>query len=342
MTQPLRVEPPRPRTLGERPLPAERPAAQRPAPLRKVPPSAQNRASDAVRLLARSLEQSAMLAWARRGELRAVSAMPAATRHASEDALHDGVRPLRFLSFNIQVGIATARFRHYLTRGWKHVLPHEGRTLNLQRIADVVQEYDVVALQEIDSGSLRSSYVNQVQYIAERARFPYWYTQLNRDLGPLAQHGNGLLSRVAPMEMQDHKLPGAIPGRGAIVARLPYGDTSVLVVLLHLSLGERSRRMQLEYVKRLIDGEPHVLLMGDMNSHLSQLLFDSPLAETELRPVGQVLPTYPAWRPLHALDHVLVSPSLIMRDYEVLDCRLSDHRPIAVTLEMSRQPAAVL
>jgi endonuclease/exonuclease/phosphatase family metal-dependent hydrolase len=109
----------------------------------------------------------------------------------------------------------------------------------------------VVALQEIDSGSLRSNYVNQVQFIAERARFPYWYTQLNRDLGPMAQHGNGLLSRVAPLEMQDHKLPGAIPGRGAIVARLPYGDTSVLVVLLHLSLGERSRRLQLEYVKRV-------------------------------------------------------------------------------------------
>lgn len=281
-----------------------------------------------------------MLAWARRGELRAVSAMPAATRHASEDALHDGARPLRFLSFNIQVGISTARYRHYFTNGWKHVLPHQGRTVNLRRIADVVREYDVVALQEIDSGSLRSSYVNQVQYIAERARFPYWYTQLNRDLGPIAQHGNGLLSRVAPLEMQDHKLPGAIPGRGAIVARLPYGDTSVLVVLLHLSLGERSRRLQLEYVKRVIDGEPNVLLMGDMNSHLSGLLDNSPLSETGLVPVGEVRPTYPAWRPLLALDHVLVSPSLTMRDYEVLDCRLSDHLPIAVTLEMTPSAAA--
>jgi endonuclease/exonuclease/phosphatase family metal-dependent hydrolase len=252
------------------------------------------------------------------------------------------VRPLRFLSFNIQVGIGTAKYRHYFTKGWKHVLPHQGRNLNLERIADVVSGYDFVALQEIDSGSLRSSYVNQVQFIAEHARFPYWYTQLNRDLGPLAQHGNGLLSRVTPMEMQDHKLPGAIPGRGAIVARLPYGDASVLVVLLHLSLGERSRRLQLEYVRNLIEGEDHVVLMGDMNSHLPQLLFDSPLAETDLRPVGQVQPTYPAWRPLRALDHVLVSPSLVVSDYEVLDCQLSDHRPIAVNLEMADRPAAVM
>ena len=276
-----------------------------------------------------------MLAWAKRGEMRCVPATLAATHHAGEQSLHDGVRPLRFLSFNIQVGIGTAKYRHYFTKGWKHVLPHQGRTLNLERIAEVVAGYDFVALQEIDSGSLRSNYVNQVQFIADRARFPFWYTQLNRDLGPLAQHGNGLLSRVAPMEMQDHKLPGAIPGRGAIAVRLPYGDTSLLVVLLHLSLGERSRRLQLEYVRRLIDGEEHVVLMGDMNSHLSQLLFNSPLAGANLRPVGQVQPTYPAWRPLRALDHVLVSPRLTIRDYEVLDCQLSDHRPIAVTLDVA-------
>ncbi|MEQ8858213.1 MAG: endonuclease/exonuclease/phosphatase family protein [Pseudomonadales bacterium] len=282
-----------------------------------------------------------MLAWARRGEMRGMPATPAATTHSCAQTLHDGMRPIRFLSFNIQVGIGTARYRHYFTKGWKHVLPHQGGTVNLERIAEVVEGYDFVALQEIDSGSLRSSYVNQVQFIADQARFPYWYTQLNRDLGPLAQHGNGLLSRVEPMEMQDHKLPGAIPGRGAIVARLPYGDTSVLVVLLHLSLGERSRRLQLEYVRNLIDSEEHVVLMGDMNSHLSQLLFDSPLADTDLRPVGHVQPTYPAWRPLRALDHVLVSPRLMVSDYEVLDCRLSDHRPIAVTLEMADRPVAI-
>ncbi len=280
-----------------------------------------------------------MRLWARRGEGRALPAVPATTRLSQGHWHHDGVAPLRLLSFNIQVGIGTARYRHYFTKGWKHVLPHASGTLNLERIAEVVGGYDVVALQEIDSGSMRSSYVNQVQFIADRAQFPYWYTQLNRDLGRLAQHGNGLLSRIAPLEMQDHKLPGAIPGRGAIVARLPYGDETVTVVLLHLSLGERSRRQQLEYVRRLIEFEEHVVLMGDMNSHLTELLFDSPLARTGLRPAGQGKATYPAWRPLRALDHILVSPRLVIRDYEVLDCQLSDHRPIAVTLEFAQEAA---
>ncbi|PYA79799.1 endonuclease, partial [Pseudomonas aeruginosa] len=37
---------------------------------------------------------------------------------------------LRLLSFNIQVGISTERYRHYLTRGWQHLLPHAGRATN--------------------------------------------------------------------------------------------------------------------------------------------------------------------------------------------------------------------
>jgi endonuclease/exonuclease/phosphatase family metal-dependent hydrolase len=256
-------------------------------------------------------------------------------------ALDTGVtEPLKLLTFNIQVGIKTTKYRHYVTKGWKHVLPHESRIVNLRRIADLVREYDLVALQEIDRGSLRSGFINQVEYIADRAQFPYWYTQLNRDLGPFAQQGNGVLSRIAPVDMEDHKLPGAIPGRGAILLRLPYGDETVSLVLLHLSLGERSRQLQLEYVRSLIDTEEHVVLMGDMNSHLSQLLFDSPLAETNLIPADQVHPTYPAWQPALALDHVLVSPGLRIGEYEVLDCRLSDHRPIAVTVELDESVPA--
>ncbi len=290
-----------------------------------------------------------MLAWAKRGDNR-LAIDPEVNIHPHHEprraeskdmrpAAGEGVRGLRFLTYNIQVGIRTSRYRHYVTKGWKHVLPHEGRNHNLRRIAEVVSDYDFVALQEIDAGSIRSGFINQVEYIADHAGFPYWYTQLNRDLGPFAQHGSGLLSRIAPDGMEDHRLPGAIPGRGAIVVRLPYADTSVLVVLLHLSLGERSRKLQLDYVKRLIDGESHVVVMGDMNSHLAHLLFNSPLAETDLRPAESVLPTYPSWQPALALDHILVSPSLSIREYDVLDCRLSDHRPISVTVARAEQPA---
>ena len=62
---------------------------------------------------------------------------------------------LRLLSFNIQVGISTERYRHYLTRSWQHLLPHTGRSGNLQKIGDLLGDFDLVALQEADGGSLR-------------------------------------------------------------------------------------------------------------------------------------------------------------------------------------------
>ena len=74
---------------------------------------------------------------------------------------------------NERVGINTQRYHHYLTRSWQHVLPHRNRFENLDRIATLLSNYDVVALQECDGGSLRSGHINQVQYLAEAAGIPY-------------------------------------------------------------------------------------------------------------------------------------------------------------------------
>lgn len=274
--------------------------------------------------------------WPKRAE-RSASVDPVVNLHTMEDSRaellsSDEVTSLKLLTFNIQTGIKTSAYRHYVTKGWKHVLPHDSRVKNLKRIAAIVSDFDFVGLQEIDGGSIRSGFVNQVEYLAHLGQFPYWYAQLNRDLGPIAQHGNGILSRIEPRGLEDHKLPGRIPGRGAVIMRIPFAGDDLVVVMLHLSLGTRSRRRQLAYIAELVGHESQVVLMGDMNTPLGQLLQDSELARLDLQPAENVGPTYPAWRPSLALDHVLVSSNLTINEYEVLNCRLSDHRPIAVEI----------
>ena len=142
---------------------------------------------------------------------------------------------LRLLSFNIQVGISTERYRHYLTRGWQHLLPHTGRADNLQKIGNLLGDFDLVALQEADGGSLRSGYVNQVEHLAQLGAFPYWYQQLNRNLGRLGQHSNGVLSRLKPWAIEDHPLPGP-KGRGAILVRFGEGPEALVVVMMIIGL----------------------------------------------------------------------------------------------------------
>ena len=245
---------------------------------------------------------------------------------------------LRLLSFNIQVGIRTERYSHYLTRGWRHLLPDVERQRNLDRIAHVAHQFDLVALQEADAGSLRSGFVNQVEYIAHRAGFEYWYAQRNRDLGMLAQHANGLLTRTRPRRIEDHKLPGLIPGRGALLLHYGTEEDPLVVVMLHLSLGGGARDRQLGYVRDLIAPYRRVVLMGDLNSHLDDLLNNTPLSETGLVPPMPIEEmshaTYPAWRPAVGLDHVLVSPTIQVRHFRVLDPCVSDHRPVAVEIEL--------
>ena len=239
---------------------------------------------------------------------------------------------LRLLSFNIQVGISTERYHHYLTRGWQHLLPHTGRAGNLQRIGDLLGDYDLVALQEVDGGSLRSGFINQVEHLAQLGDFPYWYQQLNRNLGRLAQHSNGLLSRLQPNLLEDHPLPGP-PGRGAILMRFGKGREALAVVMMHLSLGARTRTRQLAYIRELVGNYRHLVLMGDMNTHANDLLEHSPLRDLGLL-APQVEATFPSWRPQRCLDHILLSPSLTLERVAVLSQPISDHLPVAVDIRL--------
>ncbi len=245
-------------------------------------------------------------------------------------------RHIRLLTFNIQVGINTASYHHYLTRSWQHVLPHRGRIGNLDRIATLLRNYDVVALQECDGGSLRSGYINQVQYLAEAAGIPYWHQQLNRNLGPVAQHSNGLLSRFRPLDVTEHRLPGLLPGRGAIIAHYGDADDPLVLVMMHLALSKAGQVRQLAYIHELIADYRHVVLMGDLNNHAEELLTNTPLKDSNLVPLPETAHSFPSWRPERALDHILVSPSLEIRNAEVVSYPVSDHLPIALDIALPK------
>ncbi|MNO62215.1 Endonuclease/Exonuclease/phosphatase family protein [compost metagenome] len=230
------------------------------------------------------------------------------------------------------MGISTERYRHYLTRSWQHLLPHTGRAGNLRKIGDLLSDFDLVALQEADGGSLRSGYVNQVEHLAHLGAFPYWYQQLNRNLGRFAQHSNGVLSRLKPHLLEDHPLPGP-SGRGAILVRFGEGENALIVVMMHLALGAKTRALQLGYIRELIGGYRHQVLMGDMNTHATDLLEHSPLRDLGLV-APQVEATFPSWRPQRCLDHILLSPSLTLERVEVLAQPISDHLPVAVEIRL--------
>ncbi len=249
-------------------------------------------------------------------------------------AMIGGGQRLRLLSYNIQVGIASRTLREYFISGWKHVLPSPGRMSNLDAIAEVLREFDIVGLQELDAGSLRSEFLNQAEYLAMRAGMPFWKHQTNRDFGHLAKHSLGLLARLHPYEVEHLALPGLLPGRGVMLARFGEPGARLTVAVMHLALGRPSRMRQMDFIADRLAGEEHAILMGDFNCLPHAPEMDLLLRRTGLRLPEQELHTYPSWKPKRMIDYILISPSLHMREAEVLHLPHSDHLPLAVEVEL--------
>lgn len=249
----------------------------------------------------------------------------------AKDAGSATARPLKILSFNIVVGLRTSRPHHYVTHAWRHVLPSFGSHDTLDRIADFIKDYDVVALQEADAGSLRTRFVNQVAYLAERAGFPHWQTGVNRDLGVIAQHCLGVMSHL-PLSASHHALPGLLPGRGMLDVTLNPANGPLRLVVTHLSLTQAARTRQLEQIAEVIEDSPRVVVVGDLNCDPHELRRHAGLRRVDLQPQISA-PTYPSWRPTRCFDQALVRGPLRIAHAGVVHHVLSDHLPIALHLD---------
>ncbi|MBL1259089.1 MAG: endonuclease/exonuclease/phosphatase family protein [Thiotrichaceae bacterium] len=241
---------------------------------------------------------------------------------------------IKLLSFNIQVGMASTHMHHYVTQCWKHLLPHSRSFDNLDRIADVISQFDLVALQEADGGSMRSFFINQVEYLAKKADFPHWHKQTNRNLGKFAQHSNGLLSKFKPYQIVTHKLPGLLPGRGVMEARYGTPENPLIVLMAHLALSKSARTYQFNFIGGLVNQFEHVVVMGDMNCQSNSDEMTMLLRDTNLSRPETIHNTYPSWKPVRNIDHILTTQSVKIRSVEVINETLSDHLPLAVEIQI--------
>jgi len=259
---------------------------------------------------------------------------------ASAAAAHPASEPrrLQLLSCNILAGGSVRRYRDYVTHSWKHVLP-TGKRANLDVLARVIGEFDLVALQEADAGSLRSGFLNQTQYLAEAAQFPYWSHQPNRRVSRLATSSNGLLARMQPDEVLDYPLPGRIRGRGVLWSRFGEGDDALIVMIAHLALGPAARMRQLGFIAELVGHHPNVVLMGDLNTPSMSAELKMLYARTALQPPHESPATFPSWRPTRAIDHILVSSSIEVEKRWALPHPVSDHLPVAASILLPKRMA---
>ncbi len=115
---------------------------------------------------------------------------------------------------------------------------------------------------------------------------------------------------------------------------LEFGDgpDALTVCSVHLSLSRRVRARQLEFINELLGTREHLVVMGDLNAgcdseEMQRFIDRAGLTEPTCRDA-----TFPSWRPVRRIDHILVSHALEVRRARVVDYPLSDHLPICVEL----------
>ncbi|MFC3068477.1 endonuclease/exonuclease/phosphatase family protein [Phenylobacterium soli] len=231
---------------------------------------------------------------------------------------------MNLLTWNIQAGIGTSRYRDYLLRAHLQMFHAPSKMATLQNIAREIAPYDVVCLQEVDLGGRRAGYRSQVDEIAQQSRHAHVAVQENRTIPGISRHGNAILSHWPLAHVRDLKLPGRFAGRGCLVADVE-GERSLTIACLHLSLGASDQMLQLAHVAQALRGARAWAAMGDFNCGARSTPLEAFCRTTGGQLSGAAPMTFPAWRPRRDYDHIVIGGELSVTHYRCEPATFSDH-----------------
>lgn len=243
---------------------------------------------------------------------------------------------MRLLLYNIAYG--TGAPGSFANRLWTvHRYLRTSRS-HLDRIIEFIDQSDVdiVGLVEVDTGSWRTGYLNQVEAVANHLKH-YHYSSikyagdsLGRQLPILKNQANAVLTRMKVPAKSFHYFP---VGFKKLIIELDIGG--IHFFLIHLALQRRVRQIQLDYLAKLADKEKPVIIAGDFNTLRGESELEALRRKLRLvNPNKEGLPTFPSWNPVRQLDFILCSKTLKIVDFSVPEVRFSDHLPLILDFEV--------
>jgi endonuclease/exonuclease/phosphatase family metal-dependent hydrolase len=219
------------------------------------------------------------------------------------------------------------------------------------RIARIIEQYqpDLIALQELDFGRVRSERHDQPNLIAAALGMNVQFCPTVIDKNE--QYGHALLSRWPMKTIQTAIFNGSIhrrhiEPRGALWVRVEINGMSVNLLNTHFGLRRNERIEQANelltqnWIGKIGDDEP-LILCGDFNMlpgsrpyrAIAQRLCDVQSKANKFRPLN----TYSTLHPLTRIDHIFVSQHFIVEKILVprndLTRVASDHLPLIADLK---------
>ena len=210
---------------------------------------------------------------------------------------------------------------------------------NLDRITSFLRELepDLVGLLEVDHGSYRSGGENQIKVMAKALghyhthSIKYGQRSFWRHVPIIKQQGNAFLARDRIRNETFHFFK---QGMKRLVIELELEH--LVVYLVHLAIGARTRHQQLSALYELVKKTDRpCVVAGDFNMLWGEKEIDLFLAATGLQNANiHGLPTFPSKKPQRHLDFVLHSKEITVRDFQIPKVAFSDHLPLVVDFDV--------
>lgn len=235
-----------------------------------------------------------------------------------------------------------------LTYNIHHARGMDG-VFDYQRLADVITSVqpDLVALQEVDVATGRSSGVDQPARLAELTGLHAAFVAMKPYDGGL--YGEAILTRMPiigePAGLDTEGIAPEMAMLAIAVARVrPWGDEGPAVTFAGAHLSPYAAEQRLSQVGQinaqlLADADALALIVGDFNFEPGSPGHDAMTTRwlDTADAFGDAQPTFPSNPPVKRIDYVFVHPVDRWRIIEarVLDEPLaSDHAPLLVVLEL--------
>ncbi|MFP5447868.1 MAG: endonuclease/exonuclease/phosphatase family protein [Alphaproteobacteria bacterium] len=227
------------------------------------------------------------------------------------------------------------------------------RRLDVARVADVIAalEPDIVALQELDVGRMRTNGVDQAHEIARRLEMAFHFHPAMKVEEEL--YGDAILTRHPERKIKSAALPGhervtQLEPRGALWVSVALEGQELQVFNTHLGLVPREQQNQAAALAGPQwlghpDRRGPTILLGDFNVTSASQVYRT-LSE-QLRPARRHTAkkspsaTFPSVFPVLRIDHVFVSEEVRVLDifapYDPTTRVASDHLPLVMDFELA-------
>ena len=243
--------------------------------------------------------------------------------------------PLTICTYNLQSAVATTKgIWQYPFTIWKYWLPHSDAPLEKAGLMMKREGVDIAFLVEVSGPSLQSGHKIQNDIVGNSAGLKERLFYSMKKPFRVTQEGLGLISRYPLSNPKIHPLKRGILTWYLGEATMDVNGRQVTLFVAHMALGPKVRAKQFkEMVEIIKDRKGPIVLAGDFNESEEEP-FNMLLRETPLTQSCSVK-SFPAWKPRHAFDRILLSKEFkVIEQYTPSGELVSDHLPYIVKAEL--------